>query len=93
MTISAASRYASSTVTAVTAPDGITRQTIMPQTPVSRNLVVTDYTWREGDRVDLLAARAYGDETLWWVLGSANPEILDWTSVTPGTVVRIPSGG
>lgn len=92
MTISAASRYANNTVENVTGTDGVTRQTIMPRTPVSRTAVVADYTWHNGDRVDLLAARSYGDETMWWVLADANPGILDWTAVPDGTIVRVPGG-
>jgi nucleoid-associated protein YgaU len=90
--ISSSSRYSKNTVQNLTGSDGIIRQTIMPRASVSRNLVVTDYTWRAGDRVDLLAARAYGDETLWWVMADANPQILDWTSIPVGTIVRIPLG-
>lgn len=90
--ISAASRYANNSVENITGTDGVTRRTIMPRTVLSRTAVVTDYTWRAGDRVDLLAARFYGDETLWWVLADANPQILDWTSVVEGTIVRIPVG-
>lgn len=92
MAISAGSRYASSTVTAVTGRDGLARQTIMPKRRGSTKLTVQDYVWQEGDRVDLVAGRAFGDETMWWVFAQANPEILDWMSVEPGTVIRIPNG-
>lgn len=91
--ISAASRYANTTVQNITDTNGVTRPTIMPRSTVSRSLVVSDYIWRSGDRVDLIAARYYGDEMLWWVLADANPQILDWTSVSEGTIVRIPVGG
>lgn len=64
----------------------------MPRTSSSRTVTVTDYAWRAGDRVDTIAARTFGDETLWWVLADANPQILDWTGIPAGTVVRIPSG-
>ncbi|MFE6739797.1 hypothetical protein [Streptomyces tubercidicus] len=92
MTISAGSRYARNTVTPFVGTDGRTRQTIMPRKPDAIDLTVVDYTWRESDRVDLLAAHLYGDETMWWVFAQANPEILDWTHVRPGTIVRLPSG-
>lgn len=91
--IAASSRYAASVVLSVTGTDGVTRPTIMPRPTAARTVVVTDYLWRTGDRADALAARAFGDETLWWVIADANPEVLDWTSVPPGTAVRIPSGG
>lgn len=90
MEISADSRYANNPVIMVTGWDGVTRQTILPRPPISRTLTVTDYVWSEGDRVDLVAARAFGDDTMWWVIAQANPEILDWTHLEPGTVVRIP---
>lgn len=93
MAVSANSRYANNSVAVITGEDGVARSTLMPAAPVSRALTVIDYTWRAEDRVDLLAARVFGDETLWWVIGQANPEILDWLAVTPGTVVRIPRGG
>lgn len=92
MAISAGSRYTRNVVTAFVGSDGRTRQTIMPRRLDALTLTVTDYTWRESDRVDVLAAQVYGDETMWWVFADANPEILDWTRIPPGTVVRVPSG-
>lgn len=91
--ISAASRYSRNVVQNITGSNGVTRPTIMPRIPNSRTAVVADYTWHIGDRTDILAARSYGDELLWWVIADANPEILDWTTVPDGTIVRIPGGG
>jgi phage tail protein X len=45
---------------------------------------------REGDRIDLLAAQYYGDVTLWWRICDANPEVIDWMWLSPGTMLRIP---
>lgn len=91
MTIQAGSRYATATVDAVTDTSGVTRQTIFPQHRVSRTYTVVDYVWTADDRPDLLAGRMYGDETMWWVIAQANPQILDWTHLEPGTVVRVPN--
>lgn len=91
MTISAGSRYATNTVAAVTDDSGVTRQTILPAPRTAKIFNVTEHVWTDGDRPDLLSGRVYGDETLWWVIAQANPEILDWTEVAPGTVVRVPS--
>ncbi|WP_274919314.1 tail protein X [Streptomyces sp. WZ-12] len=49
------------------------------------------YRWKEGDRVDLLAHRHYGDATQWWRIANVNPHILDWTEPESGTVIRIPN--
>ena len=46
-----------------------------------------------GDRVDSLARQYYGDSNLWWIISSANPEIIKGGSfgIKPGLEVRIPS--
>lgn len=43
-------------------------------------------------RLDILAFRAYRDETLWWVIADANPGILWFDELPAGTVLRVPSG-
>ena len=43
----------------------------------------------DGDRVDLVANRYYGDVSLWWVIAKANG-IKGRAALTPGDVLRIP---
>ena len=43
----------------------------------------------DGDRVDLVANRYYGDVSLWWVIAKANG-IKGKAALTPGDVLRIP---
>jgi hypothetical protein len=59
----------------------------------SRSFTVnyTYYLWVYGDRPDSVAAFFYGDPSMWWNIADANPEILDWTDLQPGTVIRVPS--
>lgn len=45
---------------------------------------------QEGDRLDLLAAEFYGDETLWFTIARANGLGKGSMSIPPGTIVRIP---
>lgn len=45
---------------------------------------------REGDRLDSIAARVYGDSTLWWVVAEANG-LNDSFYIPPGTRLRIPA--
>ena len=47
-------------------------------------------TTRDGDRLDLLAHRFYGDSTLWWVIAVSNG-ISESFFVPPGTKLRIPA--
>lgn len=94
MTVSASSRYAAATITAVTDATGVTRQTIVPAAPADTTYQVSYYVWRAGDRMDALAFRWYGDERQWWLIADANPELFPAASslfeLAPGTIVRIP---
>ena len=44
----------------------------------------------EGDRLDLLAHKYYGDETLWWVIAKANNLRDGKFALTAGQHIRIP---
>ena len=49
------------------------------------------YEWVETDRLDLIAWKFLGSPNLWWRILDINPEILDATSIAPGTQLRIPN--
>jgi Uncharacterized protein containing LysM domain len=51
----------------------------------------SQYIVQEGDRIDLLAAKFYGDDGMWYYIADANPEVLDWFSIYPGQMIRIPN--
>lgn len=92
MAISIYSRYADNTIVPITDSKGITRSTIIISPPSQATTYsISTYTWQLGDQIDYLAYSAYGDETQWWRIANANPEILFWNSVSPGTQVRVPS--
>ena len=45
---------------------------------------------QEGERLDTIAGREYGDSSLWWVLAGASA--IGWSlQVPPGTVIYIPT--
>jgi hypothetical protein len=48
------------------------------------------YTWKEGDRAELLAAKLLGSSNLWWKILDFNPEIPNPFSIAVGTALRIP---
>jgi len=89
--ISGKSRYVNNPVVLVSSSRGPV-VTIAPAVPQTRVVDFSYVSLREGDRIDLMALRLYGDERLWWKIADANPEILDWTDVAFGTVLRVPSG-
>jgi nucleoid-associated protein YgaU len=44
----------------------------------------------EGERLDIIAGRVYGNAKLWWVIAAASG--VGWAlQVPPGTVLKIPS--
>jgi nucleoid-associated protein YgaU len=83
------SRYAGVSTIDVVQPDGSVRRMgaprVVPEPPVKGV-----YQSRAGDRLDLLARRATGDTTRWWVLADAN----QWADPTlieqPGTTIDLP---
>jgi nucleoid-associated protein YgaU len=54
------------------------------------NLPTTEIILREGERLDGIAGRAYGDGALWWVIAAASG-IGWWLQTPPGTLIKIPT--
>jgi nucleoid-associated protein YgaU len=50
------------------------------------------YVWKENDRIDVLAQKLYGSSDEWTKIMDYNPEIVDPSSIYPGTSIRIPNG-
>jgi len=89
--ISANSRYRDSKVEKVVSEDGSPQLAIVPGLPAAWRFNYSYHYVMLGDRPDTLAARHFGDPTMWWVIARANPEILNWVDVAAGTVIRVPS--
>ena len=62
-----------------------------PEIPLSINDLYVVTT--AGDRLDLLANQFYNDVRLWWVIATANRDIVrkDSYGLNPGLEIRIPS--
>jgi len=62
-----------------------------PEIPLSVNDIYVITT--SGDRLDLLAQQFYGDYNLYWIIATANPEILALNSlfIPEGLEIRIPA--
>jgi nucleoid-associated protein YgaU len=49
------------------------------------------YQVREGDRLDLLAAKFYRNPRKWWLIADANPQCLSPDELlVPGQVILVP---
>jgi hypothetical protein len=89
--ISSTSRYANASTQTIQVSPTDLRITIVPSYYSDWAFNFTYYQVKIGDRVDTLARFFYVDDTQWWRIANANPEILDWTKLTPGQILRVPS--
>lgn len=48
-------------------------------------------TWREGDRIDVIAQKLYASSDKWHHIMDYNPEIVDPNGIAPGTLIRVPN--
>jgi nucleoid-associated protein YgaU len=85
--------YGSKTLIYITA-DGQTVQylarRIVPQPGPPNFATIAQHTVRQGDRLDLIAAKYLGDPLIFWLICDANGAIEPETLVaTPGTVLNI----
>jgi len=88
------SRFANLPVLQVVAPDQTTRQVVglrIERPQVTEEM--TPYQVKQGETIDLLAQRFYGDEGLWWRILDANPEVIYPLDIKPGEVLNLPAPG
>jgi len=90
MTIMANGRYANSTVVTL-GVGNLSRQVITPSSAVPYTFQYRSYMWADTDRLDSLANNVYGDPSKWWAIAAGNPEVIDWSFILSGTVIRIPT--
>lgn len=88
--ITAASRYADSALALVSSSRG-TNLTVVPSQQREWAFNFTYHQVNGADRIDLLADQYYSDARLWWMIADANPEVLEWSTLTVGQTIRIPS--
>jgi hypothetical protein len=48
------------------------------------------YEWVQGDRIDIVASRLFGDPDMWHQIMDFNPEYSSPFDIEPGTLLRIP---
>ena len=94
VTFPADSRYYGSKTLTYTAPNGqnisyLVRR-IVPQSGAQNYATIAQYTVKQGDRLDLIAASYLGDPLIFWLICDANGAIRPASLVeTPGRVLNI----
>jgi hypothetical protein len=88
--INSTSRYSQSTL-ATLIYENKDVSVIVPsqQTAYSFNFIWYQVT--SLDRLDDLAYRFFLDPTQWWRIADANPEIMNWSVLPVGTIIRVPT--
>ena len=85
------SRYADGLfLQAVDARTGKSQITVFREFP-SANISAHYYSWVEGDRIEVVASKLFGNSDMWWSIMDVNPDIIDPQNIAPGTSVRIPN--
>ena len=81
-------RYKNTGITRDKRNNKVYKTTIYPKiNPSPSDLIIRA---KQGDRLDMLAHRFYGDVTLWWVIAQANNLRNGSLYVDPGKKLRIP---
>lgn len=86
------SRYEDADIVYVPVSDGTKQLSIFPDNPYEYEFNYDIYRFQEGDRLDVLAARFFGDSRKWWRIPAANPSIGYSDEIPAGTLLRIPTG-
>ena len=83
------SRYESSKILKSKDNNRIYKSNIFPK--IDRSVSDIYIITRSGDRLDLLASKYYGDQTLWWIIAIANNLGRSGLIVPPAKQIRIPT--
>jgi len=84
------SRYSATEVVELRGPDDRVRRTLAIRV-IAPAPGALDQTVVEGERLDTLAARFYGEPTKYWLLLDGNPDTLNpFELISPGATVHVP---
>jgi nucleoid-associated protein YgaU len=50
-----------------------------------------EHQYVQGERLDQIASKYYQNPKSWWLIAEYNPQIVNFTTITPGTILRIPN--
>lgn len=88
--IFADSRYASGTIYRAFSPKLDASSLVVTRTFPNETSTFIYYVWKQGDRIENVAARLLDNANLWWRIMDFNPEIANPFSIAVGTLLRVP---
>jgi len=92
MTIYKGSRYEYSTIDFVsTTAGGQANPIVFYEFSTLGTLTYFEHQYVQGERLDQIANKYYKDSEYWWIIPEFNPQIVDFTDIPEGTVLKIPN--
>lgn len=92
MTIFKGSRYEYSVIDFVATNQSAQQHPIVFYYTGSFGLVTyREHVYVQGERLDQLANTYYKNPEYWWIIPEYNPQIEDFTNISPGTIIRMPN--
>ena len=85
------SRYVNGTIGQVKKDNNLISTYVYRNFRIDTKIDYSEYTFVEGDRVDILATKFLGDSKAWYRIMDINPEFSDPFDILPGEIIRIPS--
>jgi|TARA_B100001971_G_C17660189_1_gene272376 hypothetical protein len=83
-----ANRYQDTKIKKNSTGTRVYKPTIYPKIPIENSDIIIKSI--EGDRLEILAEKYYGDTSLWWIIAAANNLGKGVMALTPGEEIRIP---
>ena len=91
MTIYKGSRYEYSTVDYVsTTLNGPENPIVFYYLSSFSNVSYYEHNYVKGERLDQIATKYYKNPGYWWIIPEFNPQIVDFTNIPDGTVIKVP---
>ena len=91
MSIFSGSRYSDAVVDYFTKQEyGIATPIVIYKFDSLSSVSFFTHTYNEGETLHALSQRYFRRPDLWWAIAEYNPEIVDFTQIEAGTVLRIP---
>jgi hypothetical protein len=92
MAINQGSRYEKSTVDYISlVPYGSATPIVFYKFDSLKSVSFIYHTYVSGETLYGISNKYFNRPDLWWAITEYNPEITDFYSITPGTIMRIPS--
>ena len=84
------SRYSATEIIEVVGPDGRVSRALALRA-IAPDASALEHTVSDGERLDTLAARFYGEPTRYWLVLDANPDTLNPLELLePGRAIHVP---